>query len=150
MHKPTACHYGAIKRVLRYVAGTVEYGLLYERGRNVHLGCYTDSDWASSIDDRKSISAYVFSIEAGEVSWCSRKQSVDAPSSTEAEFVVANSAACQNATLPKRSKHIDIKYHYIKELPEANEVELRSCYTQEQVADVLTKALGIRTVLLYA
>jgi hypothetical protein len=127
------------------------------------------------MDDRKSISGYVFSLGTGMVSWSSKKQSVVALSSTEAEFVAANEAARQaiwmrkllsefgfeqrsatnilcdnvsanflskNAALHNRSKHIDIKYHYIKSLVETGQVELVPCNTHDQVADVLTKALG--------
>lgn len=175
MQSPTEYHYGVAKRILRYIAGTYEYGLWYENGKEVKLEGYTDSDWAGSFDDRKSISANVFTVGSSVVTWSSKKQRVVALSSTEAEYVSANEAACQamwlrklladldhkqkeatdiycdnmsavfltkNLAMHSRSKHIDIKYHYIRSLVEAKEVSIKSCYTEDQVADGLTKQLG--------
>lgn len=101
MQIPSTAHFGAAKRILRYIAGTVEYGLWYAKSKDIKLIGYTDSDWASSHNDRKSISANVFSIGSGAVSWSSKKQSVVALSSTEAEYVAATTAACQVVWLRK-------------------------------------------------
>eukprot|EP00253_Pinus_taeda_P025063 PITA_25063 len=57
--------------------------------------CYTDSDWAGSVDDRKSTSGYVFHMGSGAISWASKKQPVVALSTTEAEYVAAIATACQ-------------------------------------------------------
>ncbi|XP_047260269.1 uncharacterized mitochondrial protein AtMg00810-like, partial [Capsicum annuum] len=56
---------------------------------------YSDSDWAGSIDNRKSISGNVFNLGSGAISWSSKKQDVVALSSSEAKYIVVTSAACQ-------------------------------------------------------
>ena len=56
---------------------------------------YTDSDWAGSVDDRKSTSGYVFHMGSGAISWASKKQPIVALSTTEVEYVKATAAACQ-------------------------------------------------------
>ncbi|XP_058733416.1 uncharacterized mitochondrial protein AtMg00810-like [Vicia villosa] len=74
MHSPTKKHFGAAKRILRYFAGTVDYGIRYAEVPNFKLTGFIDSDWAGSIDDRKSTSGNVFSFGSGAVTWSSKKQ----------------------------------------------------------------------------
>eukprot|EP00253_Pinus_taeda_P003253 PITA_03253 len=62
---------------------------------------YTDSDWARSVDDRKSTSGYVFHMGSGAISWASKKQPVVSLSTTEAEYVAATAAACQAVWLKR-------------------------------------------------
>ena len=83
----------AIKRILRYLKGTFNFGLMYsEHSSSVCVG-YADADWA---EDRKSTSGYVFMLGGAAVSWRSSKQSSVALSTAEAEYV-ALSAAAQEA-----------------------------------------------------
>ena len=56
---------------------------------------YTDSDWAGSLDDRKSTSGYVFHMGSGAISWDSKKQPIVALSTAEVEYVAATAASCQ-------------------------------------------------------
>eukprot|EP00253_Pinus_taeda_P027623 PITA_27623 len=95
MSTPKADHWIAAKRVLRYVRGTSNYGLLYTRTSDPILSGYTDSDWAGSVDDRKSTAGYVFSLGSGVVTWTSKKQQVVALSSTEVEYRGAVKASCE-------------------------------------------------------
>lgn len=67
MQTPSKAHFGAAKRILRYITGTVDYGIWYERNPNVRLYGFTDSDWASSVDDRKSVSVSVFMLGSGAI-----------------------------------------------------------------------------------
>ncbi|CAJ2672444.1 unnamed protein product [Trifolium pratense] len=96
MNCPTELHMHAVKRVLRYLNGTINLGIMYKRGGNEKLEAYTDSDYAGDLDDRKSTSGYVFMLSAGAVSWSSKKQPVVTLSTTEAEFIAAASCACQS------------------------------------------------------
>ena len=85
-------HWKAVKHILRYLIGTINYGLLYSRTSSVCLG-YSDSDWGGDLDNRKSTSGYVFQIGGGPVSWQSRKQSCVALSTSEAEYIALTPAA---------------------------------------------------------
>eukprot|EP00253_Pinus_taeda_P024114 PITA_24114 len=175
MERPKEAHWQAAKRILRYVNGTKRFGILYTTSECSYLIGYTDSDWAGSVEDRKSTSGYVFHMGSGAISWASRKQPIVALSTVEAEYVAATVAACQeiwmrrmlrslcqeqakgtvifcdnssaitlskNFVCHKRMKHIDTKFHYIRELVNNGEIVLVHCRTHEQVADILTKPLG--------
>eukprot|EP00253_Pinus_taeda_P026732 PITA_26732 len=95
MSAPKADHWIAAKRVLRYVRGTSDYGLLYTCSSDPILSGYTDSDWAGSIDDRKSTAGYVFSLGSSAVTWTSKKQQAVALSSTKAEYRGEVKASCE-------------------------------------------------------
>ncbi|KAF2306218.1 hypothetical protein GH714_015831 [Hevea brasiliensis] len=95
MTKPTKIHLQAAKRALRYLKGTVNYGIHYKKGGDGELLAFTDSDYAGDMEDRKSTSGYVFLMNSSAVSWCSKKQPIVTLSTTEAEFVAAAVCACQ-------------------------------------------------------
>lgn len=95
MSAPKADHWISAKRVLCYVQGTPEYGLLYTQSSDPTLSGYTDSDWVGSVDDRKYTAGYVFSLGFGVVTWNSKKQQAIALSSTEAEHQGAVKASCE-------------------------------------------------------
>jgi transposase InsO family protein len=179
--KPTEEHWRAVKRVLRYLRGTMHYGLTY-RGPtspneppSLTLRGYCDSDWAEDSIDRRSITGYAFLLSGAPISWASRKQSTVAHSSTEAEYMAVSDAAKEavwwrsflsslgfnqsNATTilsdnqgsiklsknpenHRRTKHIDVRYHYIRECVSEGTVLLDYISTKEMAADVLTKPLG--------
>ena len=108
MASPTELHLQAAKRVLRYLKGIVDLGVFYRNEGNGELMAYTDSDYAGDVDDRKSTSGYVFLLNEGAVSWSSKKQSVVALSTIEAEFVAAATCAyvtqCFSSTTPSLVK----------------------------------------------
>jgi hypothetical protein len=175
MVDPQRVHWIVVKHVLRYLSGTVEYGLLYERSGGVRLAGFTDVDWAGCAEDKKSTSGCCFSIGSGIISWFNRKQRSVALSSVEAEYMVASLAACEALWLRKlllglfrqeleatvihcdnqsciklsenpvfhdRSKHIDIRYHFIRDCVQRGAVRLDYIQTDEQIADIFTKALS--------
>jgi hypothetical protein len=177
---PGVEHWTAAKRILRYIKGTIDYGITFDGNKEteVQLNGYVDADWGSNPNGRKSQSGYLFTLCGGVISWASKKQSVVALSSTEAEYVAA-SLACQEAVWlrvlledisfvqnkptmikednqgaialsknPKyhpRTKHIDIKHHFIRDKVAKKEVVLDYCPTEEMLADLLTKPLGKTT-----
>lgn len=149
MEKPTKMHLQAVKRIYRYLKGTVELGIRYRRCGEGSLVAFADSDYAGDVDDRKSTSGYLFMLEIGAVSWSSKKQPVVTLSTIEAEFIAAASCACQgvwlrrileklghvqgisttiycdnssaiklskNPALHGRSKHIDVRFHFLRNL----------------------------------
>ena len=101
MHSPSKIHLGVAKRVLRYIRGTLDYGLWFVKKESKELQGYADSDWAGSIDDCKSTFGYTFSFGSGIFSWNSRKQEVVVQSSAETEYMSATSAANQAIWLRK-------------------------------------------------
>lgn len=167
-------HWMAVKRILRYVKGTVDFKLRYSETGNANLIGYTDSDWASDIDKRRSCSGHLFTLAGGAVSWFSKLQPTIALSSTEAEYM-ALSACVQEAIWLKqfgaeldpifgnpchilcdnrsaidlaecdgyrqRSKHIDIRHHFIRDKLEDRTVFLDHLPTEQMAADNLTKAV---------
>ena len=90
MNNPRKFHLTTAKRILRYVKGTLEYGVLFPRKtdqRTVSLLGYSDSDWCGDKTDRKSTTRYLFKFLGAPISWCSKKQPVVALSSCEAEYI---------------------------------------------------------------
>ena len=71
------------KHILRYLKGTVDYGLKYEANQKINLEGYVDLDWAGSAIDRKSTSGCCFSMRSSVISWFSRKESYMVLSTTE-------------------------------------------------------------------
>ena len=95
--KPTKAHWSAAKRVMRYLKGTSELGIIYSnKGSELKLTGYSDADWGGDINDRKSTSGYIFKVSDGAVLWRSKKQTCVALSTAEAEYV-ALAAATQEA-----------------------------------------------------
>ena len=95
MQEPSQVHFGAAKRVLRYLQGTMDYGIMYKIGGDLNLIGYSVCDWAGSIDYMKSTSGYAFLFGSSICSWLSKKQSVGAQSTAEAEYVSASKATFQ-------------------------------------------------------
>ena len=207
---PGLPHWQELKHLCRYIAGTQSYGVIY--GKDVYpmhkklqhdlsgpLTCFVDSDHAADKDTRRSCTGYIFFSRGGPISWRSRPQNSTAMSTTEAEFMAASDAGCENIWLrrllgeftdiaitriqgllvpkdieaPKmsqkfyddevptmfnednlgalkcsedpvlhgRMKHIDIRYHKIKEFVANKTAKLIYVPTNRQVADILTKVL---------
>ena len=97
--KPTKEHWTALKRLLRYLKGTLQHGILYTKDGSSSCVGYTDADWAGDVDDRKSTSGYVFLLSGGAISWKSQKQRCVALSTAEAEYVAMASAAQESVWL---------------------------------------------------
>jgi len=94
MHDPRAPHLAALKRILRYVRGTLDLGLLLRPSSSTDLVVYTDADWAGCPDTRKSTSGYAVFLGDNLISWSSKRQNTVSRSSAEAEYrAVANGVA---------------------------------------------------------
>jgi hypothetical protein len=93
--EPIHVHLIVAKHVMRYLKGTLDYGLSYDGDHDFTLSGYTDSDWAGCVSYKKSTSGYCFSLGSVMISCQSRKQSNIALSIAEAEYIVACSASCE-------------------------------------------------------
>ncbi|GJW68326.1 putative ribonuclease H-like domain-containing protein [Tanacetum coccineum] len=171
--KPTKKHFEAIKRVFRYLKGTINMGLWYPKDNAMSLTAYADADHAGCQDSRRSTSGSAQFLGDRLVSWSSKKQRSTAISTIEAEYIAMSGccaqilwmrsqlkdygfdfnkiplycdnksaiALCCNNVQHSRSKHIDIRHHFIREQVENRVVELYFVETNYQLADILTKAL---------
>ena len=92
---PTEQHYQALKRVLRYLKGTKDLGLTYQKGEQGELASWTDSSWACDLDDAKSTSGYLMQLHGAAVSWCLQKQPTVAKSTCEAEYMGQSDAGSE-------------------------------------------------------
>jgi hypothetical protein len=175
MQRPGKEHWVGIKRVLRYIKGTLSYGLVYSPSDSFRLLAYSDSDWAGCVETRKSTSGYVSRLGNCTISWRSKKQPIVALSSTEAEYIALcaatqeivwlrrllegvdheqggatvvykdNQGAMSLSRNPKdhsRTKHIDVKYHFVRENVEKEVIDVVYIPTAEMLADSLTKGLA--------
>jgi hypothetical protein len=176
---PSFEHYGAAKRILRYVKGTRNYGITYHAHATRHVGPndsnlyygFSDAAFANS-DDKRSISGYVYLSNGGAISWGSKRQTTIALSTTEAEYVAISEAAreamwlrylygemgfvqkepilllgdndgsismAKNPQFHKRTKHVDIRWHWVRDLVKDGLMNVVDCRDPEQTADILTK-----------
>ncbi|KAH9743690.1 hypothetical protein KPL70_003387 [Citrus sinensis] len=168
-------HWTAVKHIMKYLKRTKNYMLVYSGDELIPVG-YTDSDFMSDKDSRKSTSDYVFTLGSGAISWRSVKQSCIADSTTEAEYVAASEAAkeavwlrkflqdlevvpavtaplklfCDNSGAVaqskeprnhKKQKHIERKYHLIRDIVQRGDVEVTQIASQQNLADPFTKAI---------
>ncbi|GJR80994.1 hypothetical protein Tco_0151779 [Tanacetum coccineum] len=146
--KPTEMHLHAVKRIFKYLRGTVNRGLWYLKDSSIALTAYADADHMGCQDTRRSTSGSMQLLGDRLVSWLSKRQKSTAISSTEAEYIALSGccaqvlwmrsqltdygigfnkilmycdnksaiALCCNNIQHSRSKHNDIRFHFIKEI----------------------------------
>uniref|UniRef100_A0A8R7V940 Integrase catalytic domain-containing protein n=1 Tax=Triticum urartu TaxID=4572 RepID=A0A8R7V940_TRIUA len=95
MHDPRTSHLDAANRILRYLKSCPGKGILFTNHGHLRIEGYTDADWAGCLDDRRSTSGYCMFVGGNLVSWRSKKQSVVACSTAEAEFRSMASGLCE-------------------------------------------------------
>lgn len=171
--KPKISHLKALKRIIRYVSGTLDLGIWYTKDTNSNLVGFSDYDWADDADDRKSTSGGCYFPGNNLVSWSSKKQNCVSLSTAESEYIAAGSCCAQmlwlkqmltdygmssniltifcdnlsaieiskNPVQHSRTKHIDIRHHFIRDLVEQELICIKYVPTEKQIADIFTKAL---------
>ncbi|WJZ81440.1 hypothetical protein VitviT2T_001283 [Vitis vinifera] len=171
---PKESHLSVVKRILRYLKGTMNIGLLYPKGDNFELIGYSDADFAGCKVERKSTSDTCHFLGHSLVSWHSKKQNSVALSTAEAEYIAAglccaqilwmkqtfndfnlsfehvpikcdNSSAInisKNLVQHSRTKHIEIRHHFLKDHAQKGDITLEFVSTKDQLADIFTKPLS--------
>ncbi|GKC24199.1 hypothetical protein Tco_1026349 [Tanacetum coccineum] len=146
--RPTVKHLKEVKRIFRYLRQPYNMGLWYPKDSGFELIAYSDADHAGCKDDCKSTSGGLQFLCGKLVSWSSKKQDYTAISTAEAEYVSLSACCAQSAIAiscnpvqHSKTKHIDIRYHFIKEHVEKGTVEIYFVGTEYQLADLFTKAL---------
>nr|KYP36807.1 Copia protein [Cajanus cajan] len=168
MSNPLDSHWRAVKRILRYLKDTINYGLLLQPATSstkYSLEVFCDADWASDPDDCMSTSNLV--------SWSSKNQSLVAHSSTKAEYrsmahataeiiwiqsllkelgIVSDTptlycdnlgvALSHNPVLHSRTKHMELDIHFVREKVVSKNLIVQHVPAFAQVADILTKPLS--------
>ena len=110
MANPGTEHWKGIKRILRYIKGTLNYGLLYSCDGTIPILIgYSDADWGGDLSTRRSTSGYVFQIQGNTVSWCSKRQACVSKSTTEAEYIALSTASQEGVWLRRLLNDISIK-----------------------------------------
>ena len=174
---PREPHLTAVKRIFKYLKGTITLGLWYPRDSDFHLIGYSDADFAGCKIDRKSTSGSCQFLGDRLVSWYSKKQKSISTSTAEAEYIAAGSCCAQilwmknqlldyglnfshipifcdnqsaiamtgNPVQHSMTKHISIRYHFIREHVEEGTIELKFVPTDQQLADIFTKPLSEAT-----
>ena len=110
MHAPCQGHLNAVYRILRYLKQTPGKGLFFAKTNDRKVKAFTDADWAGSINDRKSTSGYCTLLWGNLVTWRSKKQSVVARSSAEAEFRAMAHGVCELIWIRRVLKELKIGF----------------------------------------
>ena len=164
MSNPGEAHWAAVKWILRYLRGTSKMCLCFGNANPVLHG-YTDADYAEDKDSRKSTSGYLVTFAGGAVSWQSRLQKCVSLSTTEAckevlwmknflqelghkqekyNMFCDNQSAihlAKNSSFHSRTKHIDVRYHWIREVVSSKLLQLEKIHTNQNSLYMMTKVL---------
>lgn len=106
MQNPKKPHLEAVQRILRYIKGTLGYGVMYKKGDECKLVGYCNADYAGDHDTRRSTTRYVFMLGSGAISWCSKRQPTVYLSTSEAEYRAAAMVAQESTWLTQLLKDL--------------------------------------------
>ena len=110
MHAPTADHWAAVKRILRYLQLTCDDGLFISKSPKSTVQIFSDSDWAGCLDNRKSTGSYLLYLGNNLLSWSSKKQPTVARSSTESEYKALADAAAEGVWMCSLLRELHIPF----------------------------------------
>ncbi|WCJ44109.1 DNA/RNA polymerases superfamily protein [Euphorbia peplus] len=125
MHDPKTSHMASLKRIMRYVKGTLDLGLLLTASSLDSLISYTDADWGGCPDTRRSTSGYCVYLGDNLISWSAKR----------AVYLSDNPIQHQ------RTKHIEMDIHFVREKVAKGDVRVLHIPSRHQIADIFTKGL---------
>jgi hypothetical protein len=112
LHSPTTTHWTTVKRILRYVKGTSDFGLKITKSPIIVLSGFSDADWAGDVDDRRSTGGFAIFYGPNLISWSARKQATISRSSTEAEYKSLANATAEIVWIEALLKALGMKFRY--------------------------------------
>lgn len=152
LHNPSARHLAQVKRVLRYISGTLDYGLFFPSAGNlsaVSLRAAVDADWGGDKETRRSTTGFVIAVNCAPVMWRSKRQSVITLSSGEAEYVALSTCARELVWIRKlfwEMVHVSTWQESIHFSPTAIEVDSTAAMsmTQREDSTIRTKHISLK------
>jgi hypothetical protein len=172
-NNPGKQHWMAVKRIMRYLKETIDFGIKCDP-KSIELVGYSDADWAGDLDSRRSTTGYLFKLGNVPICWKSKRQPTVALSTAEAEYMALSMAVqtviwirkllkdfciaskeptviyednqgciamAKNPVNHERTKHIDIRYNFVREKVEDKTIVVKYLETTDMLADILTKGL---------
>ncbi|CAA7015794.1 unnamed protein product [Microthlaspi erraticum] len=121
MSKPGQIHWEAVKWLLRYIKGAIDIQLVYSKDEDLSVQGFCDSDYAADLDRSRSISGYKFTVGGNVSAICLSK----------------------NRVFHERTKHMAVKYNFIRDIIEEGTVEVVKIHTSRNPADILTKVVPV-------
>ena len=113
MKDPHLPHWEAVIRIVRYLKAYLGRGILYKANGHLRVEAYTDADWVGSTSDRKSTTGYCTFLGGNLITWRSKKQTVVARSSEEAEYRAMAHTSCELMWI----KHLLEELRFVMKLP---------------------------------
>ena len=134
---PGQPHWKAVKWIMRYLNGTIDYSLYYQ-GKDLYLEGYTNTDWGGDLDERKCTSEYVFLLGNRVISWSNKKQTCVTLSTIEAKFVALSIAIQEIVWLKRFLNHLSV----VNDLPNSVIV---NCDSQVAIAFIRDPKYHLKT-----
>ncbi|KAJ4977278.1 hypothetical protein NE237_002384 [Protea cynaroides] len=142
MQDPRKTSMEVVKRILRYLKGTINEGVFYKHGINIKLSRHCDVDWAANPSTHRSISGFCFDLRSGSVSWANSGENINYKVPINSVSINQFYNVRSNPTFRARTKHIDVHYHFICEKILSKEIDLIYTPTVDEVTNIFTKALN--------
>ncbi|GKA44914.1 putative ribonuclease H-like domain-containing protein, partial [Tanacetum coccineum] len=145
---PKVSHLHAVKRIFRYLKGQPKLVLWYPRDSPFDFEAFFDSGYAGASLDRKSTTGGCQFLGKRLISWQCKKQTIVANSTTEEEYVAAANCCTQNLAFHSKTKHIEIRHHFIRDSYEKKLIQVIKIHTDHNVADLLTRMISMNWKML--